>query len=93
MFTHPIEDRVVTIREAARLQSFNDSFKFVGRYHSQCRQVGNAVAPQVAVNVALSISKLLGKVRGDQDSGSTRTMPDRVKNSIVSSKPARLQLI
>jgi len=93
MFTHPIEDRVVTIREAARLQSFNDSFKFVGRYHSQCRQVGNAVAPQVTVNVARSISKLLGKGRSDQDSGSTRTMPDRVKNAIVSSKSARLQLI
>lgn len=93
MFTHPIEDRVVTIREAARLQSFDDSFRFQGRYHSQCRQVGNAVAPQVAANVARSICKLLGKGRGDQDSRSTRTTPDRVKNSMVSSKPARLQSI
>ena len=55
MFTHPIDDRVITIREAARLQSFQDDFVFFGRYHSKCRQVGNAVAPLVARSLALSI--------------------------------------
>ena len=55
MFTHPKENRVVTIREAARLQSFQDDFVFTGRYHSQCRQVGNSVAPLVAANLALAI--------------------------------------
>ncbi len=55
MFTHPHENRVVTIREAARLQSFQDSFQFVGRYHSQCRQVGNSVAPAVAEQIGLQI--------------------------------------
>lgn len=60
MFTHPYEDRVVTIREAARLQSFQDRFEFFGRYHSQCRQVGNSVAPLVAKSLALSIMEVLG---------------------------------
>lgn len=60
MFTHPFENRVITIREAARLQSFQDSFKFTGKYHSQCRQVGNSVAPFVAKQIAERIAKALG---------------------------------
>ncbi len=60
MFTHPIEDRVVTIREAARLQSFGDRFAFIGKYHSQCRQVGNAVAPLVGSAIAQTVLPILG---------------------------------
>ncbi len=60
MFTHPKDDRIVTIREAARLQSFQDSFGFTGRYHSQCRQLGNSVAPLVARAIALSVRSALG---------------------------------
>jgi len=55
MFTHPYDDRVITIREAARLQSFHDRYRFLGKYHSQCRQVGNAVAPLVATYLAKSV--------------------------------------
>jgi DNA (cytosine-5)-methyltransferase 1 len=55
MFTHPRADRVITIREAARLQSFNDNFEFTGSYHSQCRQVGNSVAPLVAESIGRSL--------------------------------------
>lgn len=64
MFTHPIEDRVVTIREAARLQSFQDDFVFTGRYHSQCRQVGNSVAPLLAKSIALEMKRTLGFAAG-----------------------------
>lgn len=63
MFTHPKDDRVVTIREAARLQSFQDEFVFSGRYHSQCRQVGNSVAPLVAFNLALTICRAIGSTQ------------------------------
>ena len=59
MFTHPHEDRVLTIREAARLQSFQDCFVFAGRYHSQCKQVGNSVAPLVAKAIAESVRAAL----------------------------------
>ncbi len=67
MFTHPTEDRVITIREAARLQSFQDVFVFFGRYHSQCRQLGNAVAPLVARAIAQAALSALGYERA-QDS-------------------------
>ena len=60
MFTHPKDNRVVTIREAARLQSFQDEFVFTGRYHSQCRQVGNSVAPLVAMNLAQAVCNAIG---------------------------------
>ena len=59
MFTHPKEDRTVTIREAARLQSFQDDFVFCGKYHSQCRQVGNSVAPLVAKSLAAAVLRTL----------------------------------
>ena len=59
MFTHPKADRVITIREAARIQSFQDNFVFTGKYHSQCRQLGNSVAPLVAKNLAIAISSAL----------------------------------
>jgi DNA (cytosine-5)-methyltransferase 1 len=44
-FCHPREDRLITIREAARLQSFSDDFRFTGTYIQKAHQVGNAVPP------------------------------------------------
>lgn len=44
-FGHPSDVRVITIREAARLQSFSDSFIFTGTYIQKSHQVGNAVPP------------------------------------------------
>ena len=51
-FTHPFLNRAITVREAARIQSFPDDFKFVGNKSSQMKQVGNAVPPLLASAIA-----------------------------------------
>lgn len=57
LFTHPILDRCLTVREAARIQSFPDTFRFYGNKTSQMKQVGNAVPPLLAKAIAEVIKK------------------------------------
>ena len=56
---HYKENRVPTVRESARIQSFPDDFEFIGIKTSQLKQVGNAVPPLLAKAVGDSISKML----------------------------------
>lgn len=58
-FTHPTEDRALSVREGARLQSFPDSFAFTGTVSSRCRQVGNAVPPLLAQHLACAVAESL----------------------------------
>jgi len=59
MYIHPTSDRTITPREAARIQSFPDSFDFsVVSFTSQYRQIGNAVPPFMGRAIAKEISKL-----------------------------------
>ena len=51
-FIHPEAPRLITIREAARLQSFPDRFRFVGSGRRPLLQVGNAVPPLLALQLA-----------------------------------------
>ena len=55
MWIHPELDRAVSIREAARLQTFPDSFRFYGPKDSEYQQVGNAVPPMLARIIAKKI--------------------------------------
>lgn len=48
MLIHPVEDRGLSVREAARLQSFPDSFVFFGLIGAIQQQIGNAVPPLLA---------------------------------------------
>lgn len=56
-FTHPFLNRAITVREAARIQSFPDNFHFIGNKGSQMKQVGNAVPPLLAAAIAEVIMK------------------------------------
>jgi len=54
-------NRIPTVRENARLQSFPDDFIFIGNKQQQYKQVGNAVPPLLGKAVALKLLKYLGK--------------------------------
>ncbi|MEK4458145.1 DNA cytosine methyltransferase [Paenibacillus sp. FSL R10-2748] len=60
MWIHPTLDRALSIREAARLQSFPNSFVFYGSKNSQYQQVGNAVPPLLGQAIAECLLKQLG---------------------------------
>lgn len=51
--------RRITVREAARIQTFPDTFNFVGKITSKFRQIGNAVPPMLAYHIACDIRKIL----------------------------------
>ena len=61
VYFHPIFNRVPTVRESARIQSFPDSFTFTGAKGQQLKQVGNAVPPLMAEALAKAIFKTIEK--------------------------------
>lgn len=61
MYIHPTELRTLSVREAARIQSFPDNFEFVGNQQQTYVQVGNAVPPLLGKAVGESIINFLDK--------------------------------
>lgn len=59
-FLHPTQDRPLTIRECARIQSFPDKYKFKGNAASVIQQIGNAVPPLAAAEFAKHLLQLDG---------------------------------
>ena len=58
-FIHPTENRTLTPREAARIQSFPDDFVFYGNKTSICKQIGNAVPPKVSYFLARLVKNII----------------------------------
>jgi DNA (cytosine-5)-methyltransferase 1 len=69
-FAHPVQDRGITMREAARLQSFDDDFQFPPLINPVSQMIGNAVPPLVAQEFASRFAAALDRMsteRGVQD--------------------------
>eukprot|EP00095_Tigriopus_kingsejongensis_P000286 maker-scaffold253_size237113-snap-gene-1.26 protein:Tk00286 transcript:maker-scaffold253_size237113-snap-gene-1.26-mRNA-1 annotation:"dna cytosine-5-methyltransferase 1" len=66
---HPVQDRVVSVRECARSQGFPDSYIFAGNVLEKHRQVGNAVPPPLGRHLGLEIRKALAGSRGADNDG------------------------
>jgi len=56
---HPLEERPLTIREYARIQTFNDDYEFIGSINSQYKQIGNAVPVELAKHMGKALIRLL----------------------------------
>jgi DNA (cytosine-5)-methyltransferase 1 len=85
-YIHPRDNRTLTVREAARLQTFPDRYRFAGPPSAAFRQIGNAVPPLLGEQLGLAIRESLDKPRlagpSSMDTGSalakwfrTRTEP------------------
>jgi DNA (cytosine-5)-methyltransferase 1 len=90
-FVHPEIDRFISVREAARLQSFPDTYAFPGTQFQQLRAIGNAVPPLLAQAVANQVWAFLAD-RPDSERRSTGT-PGHLAPSVPSMrKPSKAHL-
>lgn len=55
---HPTQNRGLSLREGARIQSFSDDFKFKGTFKEKAKQIGNAVPPLLSYKIAKHLEKL-----------------------------------
>jgi len=63
-FGHPVQDRALSVREAARLQGFDDQFEFTGNLNSMARQIGNAVPVDLAFAMGNHFIKHIEAIHG-----------------------------
>lgn len=79
-FVHPEQNRGLTMREAARLQSFPDGFEFTGGFDDVFRQIGEAVPPMMSLSVAAST---LAALKGELDSSVENLVTEPVNDSFA----------
>ena len=74
-YIHPREDRTLSIREAARIQTFPDRFRFAGHPSNRYQQIGNAVPPLLASAIVSSVKSALEDE--DADAGANDRHPTK----------------
>jgi DNA (cytosine-5)-methyltransferase 1 len=83
-YIHPVEDRALTVREAARLQSFPDRFTFQGNRTEQYVQVGNAVPPLLGRCVAEALLMAMKALAESSDRSNKHNTPTFHELAMVS---------
>ena len=68
-FIHPTEDRNLTLRECARVQTFPDDFEFAGNLNEQIKLIGNAVPPSLATVFARQMAEDISVAKQRQGPG------------------------
>jgi DNA (cytosine-5)-methyltransferase 1 len=63
-FVHPTEDRPLTLREAAHIQTFPDNFDFLGTQQQIATMIGNAIPPRFATALGRALLQTLAGPRG-----------------------------
>ena len=87
--THPTLNRAITPREAARIQSFPDSYEFIGGKSEICKQIGNAVPPLLASAVGESILKQIKSISQSSNNnyelynGDTYKMSGKIEDNSI----------
>ncbi|WP_007024508.1 DNA cytosine methyltransferase [Saccharomonospora iraqiensis] len=75
-YIHPYQNRTLTVREAARLQTFPDWFRFAGPPSAAFRQIGNAVPPMLAEHIGTAVVAALD--RATKEEHTTREVARRL---------------
>jgi DNA (cytosine-5)-methyltransferase 1 len=77
MFIHPTQNRSLTVREAARVQSFPDWFEFPEARTHAFRLIGNAVPPLIAESIGASLKRFIGSCSSDSRRSGRSTRRER----------------
>jgi DNA (cytosine-5)-methyltransferase 1 len=81
-FLHPSEDRNLTLRECARIQTFSDDFTFRGTCTEQAQLIGNAVPPHLATVIARSLAADLGNAASNSGYGELLSFVPTLSNGM-----------
>ncbi len=85
-YLHPSQHRPITHREAARFQTFPDTFRFCGNKIDIARQIGNAVPPLLAAKIAECVYNLL--VSQDETLPDTTNLTQNIELQLASAHHA-----
>lgn len=89
---HPIETRPLNIREYARIQTFPDNWKFMGKMLDQYKQIGNAVPVNLAYALGRAIVRLLNDIDNLCPEEENFDEADRIAKSMLPSRLMQLDL-
>lgn len=89
-YIHPTQPRTLTVREAARIQTFRDDVRFAGPPSSAFRQIGNAVPPLMGEHLGRAILDALNQQRRGRTESGTRNSAMAIGGWFASIKTPRV---